>query len=103
MTKIHILFIILISSIANANTKVNSYTAIKLKDLSERQFSMSKDFIIFEYENKDKRIFNSSINFFFNTGGKLTTKIYINIMHKYYMNFNFFNIIKNKYMIHWIK
>ena len=77
MPKLHILFLIFIYPIINTNTEVDSYITIKLKDLIERQFSMSKDFLIFEYENKDQRIFNSSINFFFNKGGKLTTKIYI--------------------------
>ena len=67
MSKIHISFLILVYFIANSNTKDNSYTPIKLKDLVETPFSMNgKDFIIFEYENKGQKIFNSSINFIFN-------------------------------------
>ena len=80
MKKILILFLILICSIAKTSPKINSYSTIKLKDLTERGFSMSKDFIIFEYENKEPIIYNSSINFFFNKGGIFSTKLYINYL-----------------------
>ena len=66
MSKIHISFLILIYLISNSNTKDNSFTTIKLKDLVETPFILHYgDYIIFEYENKGQRLFNSSINFIF--------------------------------------
>ena len=109
MKKILILFLILICSIAKTSPNINSYSTIKLKDLTEREFSMSKDFIIFEYENKEPRIYNSSINFFFNKGGIFSTKLYIydsldkiqrdsSIDHKF-INYLYETSLKNKKQI----
>ena len=59
-----ICFLIIIFLITNSHTKDNPFTTIKLKDLKTTQFSMTDQFIIFEYENKERE-FNSSINFLF--------------------------------------
>ena len=109
MKKILILFLILICSIAKTSPNINSYSTIKLKDLTEREFSMDKDYIIFEYENKEPRIYNSSINFSFNKGGIFSTKLYIydsldkiqrdsSIDHKF-INYLYETSLKNKKQI----
>ena len=71
-----ICFLIIIFLIANSNTKDNSLTTIKLKDLTKTPFSMTDQYIIFEYENKERE-FNSSINFIFYKREKPSVKAYI--------------------------
>ena len=76
MAKFLISLLILIYLITNTSTKYNPYTPTKLKDLTRTAFRMNKEFIIFEYENKEKRIFNSSINFIFDNKRQFT-KVYL--------------------------
>ena len=76
MSKSHICFLFIIYLIGDSITKDNSFTTIKLEDLKEKQFSLKK-YVIFEYDNREQRIFNSSINFIFNTGNKPSTNVYI--------------------------
>ena len=76
MAKFLISLLILIYLITNTSTKYNPYTPTKLKDLTRTPFRMNKEFIIFEYENKEKRIFNSSINFIFDNKRQFT-KVYL--------------------------
>jgi len=71
-----ICFLIIIFLIANSNTKDSSLTTIKLKDLTKTPFSMTDQYIIFEYENKERE-FNSSINFIFYKREKPSVKAYI--------------------------
>jgi hypothetical protein len=71
-----ICFLIIIFLIANSNTKDSSLTTIKLKDLTKTPFSMTEQYIIFEYENKERE-FNSSINFIFYKSEKPSVKAYI--------------------------
>ena len=71
-----ICFLIIIFLIANSNTKDNPFITIKLKDLKTTPFSMTDQFIIFEYENKERE-FNSSINFIFYKRKKPSVKAYI--------------------------
>ena len=76
MSKSHICFLFIIYLIAISTSKDNSFTTMKLEDLKEMQFSLKK-YVIFEYDNREQRIFNSSINFIFNTGNKASTNVYI--------------------------
>ena len=76
MSKSHICFLFIIYLIGISTTKDNSFTTMKLEDLKEMQFSLKK-YVIFEYDNREQRIFNSSINFIFNTGNKPSTNVYI--------------------------
>ena len=77
MNKNHICFLFIIYLIRNSISKDNSFTTIKIEDLKETKFSLNNKYIIFEYDNREQRIFNSSINFIFNKGKKSSTKVYI--------------------------
>ena len=77
MVKNNIIFLIFIFTFIRINTKENSIITVKLTDLKEKSFSLNNQIIIFEYENKIERIYNSSINFIFKYGEKSSTKVYI--------------------------
>ena len=77
MNKNHICFLFIIYLIRNSISKDNSFTTIKIEDLKETKFSLNNKYIIFEYDNREQRIFSSSINFIFNKGKKSSTKVYI--------------------------
>ena len=75
MVKNNIIVLIFIFTFIRINTKENSIITVKLTDLKEKSFSLSNQIIIFEYENKIERIYNSSINFIFKYGEKSSTKV----------------------------
>ena len=77
MVKIYSIVLIFILLFISTKAKENSITTIKLIDLKEQSFSLNDQIIIFEYENKIDRIYNSSINFIFKYGEKSSTKVYI--------------------------
>ena len=77
MVKIYSIVLIFILLFISTKAKENSITTIKLIDLKEQSFSLNDQIIIFEYENKIDRIYNSSINFIFKYGEKISTKVYI--------------------------
>ena len=76
MSKKQIYFIIIIFLIKNSNTKDNPLP-IELKDLLVTSFSMNNQYVIFEYNNTEQRVFNSSINFLFSKVKNSSATVYI--------------------------
>ena len=77
MAKSSNFFILIILLFINSNNKEKSINPIKLNDLNEISFSFNQPFIVFEYENKIQRIYNSSINFIIKNEKEKPIKAYI--------------------------
>ena len=77
MAKTSNFLLLLVLLFINSNNKENSINPIKLNDLNEISFSFNQPFIVFEYENKIQRIYNSSINFIIKNEKEKPIKAYI--------------------------
>jgi len=95
--KIYTIFLILILLFTNSSSKDNSFTIIKLRDLTETSFSLNNQVIVLYYENNIQRIYNSSINLVFKYGEKSSTKVYI------YDSLDKINNIKDNIFIDYLK